>query len=307
MGVAFWTLPGGIIGSGFALKVEQKNKREQFNRLVPAAASLIQTWWRLKVIYDIPTDNTSRLVAVLKVFEAKASSTNKEAKNKKISNFNTQTSNESQQNFMQNHKLLFDLDPIDSSKQDENGNSSGIFAKKSEENEQFLNELNMFRRYYNEREIKNREYIDHKLKPQTIVLLRVIFVLKFFVSKRKFKFAHKPYDFKDVIEQYTQGNMDILLKIKELQRKLDHTLQFQKPSYSKLTSFRSQAKMNYNEKKDESSDKKQYLSVNNETIPSISTSLNDNLRNTSTLEARIDAIEAKLDFLVNIMSNKNSN
>lgn len=44
VGIAFWTLPGGIIGSGFALKVEQRNKKRQFNRLLPAAASLIQAW-----------------------------------------------------------------------------------------------------------------------------------------------------------------------------------------------------------------------------------------------------------------------
>jgi hypothetical protein len=43
-GIGFWTLPGGVIGSGFALKVEQKNKKKQFNRLLPAAASYIQAW-----------------------------------------------------------------------------------------------------------------------------------------------------------------------------------------------------------------------------------------------------------------------
>lgn len=51
-GLAFWTLPGGIIGSGFALKVEQKNKKKQFNRLVPAAASLIQAWYYFSIILD---------------------------------------------------------------------------------------------------------------------------------------------------------------------------------------------------------------------------------------------------------------
>ena len=49
-GVAFWTLPSGIIGSGFALKVEQKKREKQFNRLVPAAASLIQNWWRMVAV-----------------------------------------------------------------------------------------------------------------------------------------------------------------------------------------------------------------------------------------------------------------
>jgi hypothetical protein len=51
-GVAFWTLPSGIIGSGFALKVEQKKREKQFNRLVPAAASFIQNWWRLSSAYQ---------------------------------------------------------------------------------------------------------------------------------------------------------------------------------------------------------------------------------------------------------------
>uniref|UniRef100_A0A8C0KYV4 Potassium voltage-gated channel subfamily KQT member 1 n=1 Tax=Canis lupus dingo TaxID=286419 RepID=A0A8C0KYV4_CANLU len=36
----------GILGSGFALKVQQKQRQKHFNRQIPAAASLIQTAWR---------------------------------------------------------------------------------------------------------------------------------------------------------------------------------------------------------------------------------------------------------------------
>ncbi|KAM7397025.1 hypothetical protein PAMP_020024 [Pampus punctatissimus] len=36
----------GILGSGFALKVQQKQRQKHFNRQIPAAASLIQTLWR---------------------------------------------------------------------------------------------------------------------------------------------------------------------------------------------------------------------------------------------------------------------
>ncbi|NWW07393.1 KCNQ1 protein, partial [Oreocharis arfaki] len=39
-------LPQGILGSGFALKVQQKQRQKHFNRQIPAAASLIQTAWR---------------------------------------------------------------------------------------------------------------------------------------------------------------------------------------------------------------------------------------------------------------------
>ena len=59
---------GGIIGSGFAFKIEEKNKIKKFNRLVPASANLIQAWWRMKVAFDMQTENLSRLISVLKAF-----------------------------------------------------------------------------------------------------------------------------------------------------------------------------------------------------------------------------------------------
>lgn len=37
----------GILGSGFALKVQQKQRQKHFNRQIPAAATLIQCLWRV--------------------------------------------------------------------------------------------------------------------------------------------------------------------------------------------------------------------------------------------------------------------
>uniref|UniRef100_A0A8C6S7E2 Potassium voltage-gated channel subfamily KQT member 1 n=1 Tax=Neogobius melanostomus TaxID=47308 RepID=A0A8C6S7E2_9GOBI len=42
--ISFFALPAGILGSGFALKVQQKQRQKHFNRQIPAAASLIQVW-----------------------------------------------------------------------------------------------------------------------------------------------------------------------------------------------------------------------------------------------------------------------
>ncbi|KAJ8343220.1 hypothetical protein SKAU_G00305490 [Synaphobranchus kaupii] len=43
--ISFFALPSGILGSGFALKVQQKQRQKHFNRQIPAAACLIQTSW----------------------------------------------------------------------------------------------------------------------------------------------------------------------------------------------------------------------------------------------------------------------
>uniref|UniRef100_A0A3Q2YBT0 IKs producing slow voltage-gated potassium channel subunit alpha KvLQT1 n=1 Tax=Hippocampus comes TaxID=109280 RepID=A0A3Q2YBT0_HIPCM len=44
--ICFFALPAGILGSGFALEVQQKQRRKHFNRQIPAAARVIQTSWR---------------------------------------------------------------------------------------------------------------------------------------------------------------------------------------------------------------------------------------------------------------------
>ena len=69
IGVAFWTLPGGIIGSGFAIQVEKRNKKKKFNRIVSVAATLIQSWWRMKATSILSSSKSGCLAATINTFD----------------------------------------------------------------------------------------------------------------------------------------------------------------------------------------------------------------------------------------------
>ena len=243
IGVVFWTLPSGIIGSGFALKVGEKNKKKQFNRLVPAAATLIQSWWRMKASLFLSSSNMSSLIATIKTFDISKPIVSQSLRRLKKA-IDSGNSEEISQYFMgldqpvkkepNDEKLKFNGDLIHADQNQRKDFEEDLLYPVSEESNRLIsnedtltrNDLKFVNNY-----LSSHSSVGHSSNEETslmlqlsaehLILIRTILLLKFLASKQKFKLAFKPYDFKDVIEQYTQGNMDVLLKMKDLQRKIE--------------------------------------------------------------------------------------
>ncbi|GAA6104565.1 potassium voltage-gated channel subfamily KQT member 1.1 isoform X1 [Tachysurus ichikawai] len=64
----------------------------------------------------------------------------------------------------------------------------------------------------------------HRLRESHRAAIKVIQRMRYFVAKKRFQQARKPYDVRDVIEQYSQGHVNLMVRIKELQRRLDQSL-----------------------------------------------------------------------------------
>ncbi|KAM6123399.1 potassium voltage-gated channel subfamily KQT member 5 isoform 2-T2 [Pterocles gutturalis] len=132
LGISFFALPAGILGSGFALKVQEQHRQKHFEKRRNPAASLIQCVWR-----SYAADEKSVSIATWKP----------------------------------HLKALHTCSPT----KKEQGEASSR-------------------------------------------------IMKFHVAKRKFKETLRPYDVKDVIEQYSAGHLDMLCRIKSLQSRVDQIL-----------------------------------------------------------------------------------
>ncbi|CAF0812768.1 unnamed protein product [Adineta steineri] len=175
VGIAFFSLPAGILGSGFALHVQQKEKQKMYHKQYPAAAQLIQAAWRMHATSRLQKDNaTWRLYRLVDPAYAE--------KMLSRSRDNSFLRRRTIMHHSGDSQLPFDSTPL--------VYKNGI------------------------------DQLPEKFKQAIRVMRR----MKFFVARRKFQEARKPSDMTELVKQTAEDNQALMIRLKDIQRKLDSTL-----------------------------------------------------------------------------------
>uniref|UniRef100_A0A8C7ZLA0 Potassium voltage-gated channel subfamily KQT member 1 n=1 Tax=Oryzias sinensis TaxID=183150 RepID=A0A8C7ZLA0_9TELE len=270
--ISFFALPAGILGSGFALKVQQKQRQKHFNRQIPAAACLIQTLWRC---YAAEKPNgcaaTWKMYVLTPEGIAAAAADNGSPSIKKLNMAKKGTKRRPKSRGFASMGVASEravsipqitYDHIDDSGEKKDmsfflkeptGTVEGIarmFRKSGPPHHSWssftlscptspekgshekstsidisranslTDELDDMSEDIPLPVVTNKNQLSHAQRSAVKVLRR----MQYFVARRKFQQARKPYDVRDVIEQYSQGHLNMMVRIKELQRRLDGTL-----------------------------------------------------------------------------------
>nr|XP_020468204.1 potassium voltage-gated channel subfamily KQT member 2-like isoform X3 [Monopterus albus] len=279
IGVAFFALPAGILGSGFALKVQEQHRQKHFEKRRNPAASLIQAAWRfyatnlsrtdLLCTWDFYEQTVAvpmyRIIPPLNQLDLLRNLKGKSFR--KESQPETSPSNESahkdrlcgccprtiSRKTSVKDKALFSPSkaPVAKGKAQSPGAEEGeaeaspskvakswSFTEKSRGSKATLRVRGSTSRQNSDaieglikaslpgEEIGDDkschcEFLTQELPLGLKVTIRAICIMKFLVSKRRFKESLRPYDVMDVIEQYSAGHLDMLSRIKNLQSRVD--------------------------------------------------------------------------------------
>ncbi|KAM8776476.1 potassium voltage-gated channel subfamily KQT member 2 [Rhynchonycteris naso] len=274
IGVSFFALPAGILGSGFALKVQEQHRQKHFEKRRNPAAGLIQSAWRFYATNLSRTDlhstwqyyertvtvpmyssqaqtyGASRLIPPLNQLELL-----RNLKSKSGLTFRKEQQPEPSPSQKVSLKDRVFSSPrgvaakgkgspqaqsvrrspsADQSLEDSPSKvpKSWSFGDRNRARQAFRVKGAASRQNSEEASLPgedivddnkscNCEFVTEDLTPGLKVSIRAVCVMRFLVSKRKFKESLRPYDVMDVIEQYSAGHLDMLSRIKNLQSRID--------------------------------------------------------------------------------------
>ncbi|XP_036608546.1 potassium voltage-gated channel subfamily KQT member 2 isoform X6 [Trichosurus vulpecula] len=261
IGVSFFALPAGILGSGFALKVQEQHRQKHFEKRRNPAAGLIQSAWRFYATNLSRTDlhSTWQYYERTVTVPMYSSQTQTYGASRLIPPLNQL---ELLRNLKSKSGLTFRKEP----QPEPSPSPRGVGAKgKSSPQAQTVRrspsadqsiedspskvpkswsfgDRNRARQAFrikgaasrqnseaslpgedivDDNKSCNCEFVTEDLTPGLKVSIRAVCVMRFLVSKRKFKESLRPYDVMDVIEQYSAGHLDMLSRIKNLQSRVD--------------------------------------------------------------------------------------
>ncbi|XP_024301353.2 potassium voltage-gated channel subfamily KQT member 2-like isoform X3 [Oncorhynchus tshawytscha] len=275
IGVSFFALPAGILGSGFALKVQEQHRQKHFEKRRNPAAGLIQAAWRfyatnltrpdLESTWDyyertVSVPMYSRLIPPLnqldllrnlksksglsfrKEPQPEASPSQKVSLKERVfsSPRSSGTKGKGSPQGTSGQGSQGQGQPVHRSPSADNSNEdspnkvpkSWSFGERSRARQAFRMKGAASRQNSEEASLPGEdiaddnkschcEFVPQDLTPGLKVTIRSICIMRFMVSKRKFKESLRPYDVMDVIEQYSAGHLDMLARIKNLQSRVD--------------------------------------------------------------------------------------
>nr|XP_061822180.1 potassium voltage-gated channel subfamily KQT member 5-like [Nerophis lumbriciformis] len=249
LGISFFALPAGILGSGFALKVQEQHRQKHFEKRRNPAASLIQCVWR-----SYAADENSVSIATWKP-HLKALHTCSPAKKEQgeaaysqklsfkdrvrmasprgQSMKSRQTSINDRQRYSPGNEVgggaeLMSGSPAKVQKSwsfnDRTRFRPSLRLKSQSRTVASDVDAGMTTEDSQDERGCHCDITVEDLSTPLKGVIRAVRIMRFHVAKKKFKETLRPYDVKDVIEQYSAGHLDMLCRIKSLQTRVDQIL-----------------------------------------------------------------------------------